>query len=213
MRHSLHYISILFFISFQTTYSQELDSAKNPGKGRLMVEPSVELIYRNFGKESFLRDAYQANPGYHLRMNARVGGYPGIGLYTLRQNASVVANGFLGGFFEDAKFIENGVFIYHTFYIHRRFMVSPEIGFGLFRVIHGESPSRFILNYNRVFGGLGLAYVLIKDKHGVYDVNLTLRGGYGGLNGREIVINQSDRSYVRRSTDLQTSLGIQISFH
>lgn len=98
MRHLLHYISILFFISFQTTYSQELDSAKNPGKGRLMVEPSVELIYRNFGKESFLRDAYQANPGYHLRMNARVGGYPGIGLYTLRQNASVVANGFLGDF-------------------------------------------------------------------------------------------------------------------
>lgn len=213
MRHLVCCLSALFFICFQTAYSQELDSAKNPGKGRIMVEPSVELKHRDFGKESFLGDVYRSELGYHLRMNARVGGYPGIGLYTTRQGASVVENTFLGGNFEEVRFKESGVFIYHTFYLHRRFMVSPEVGFGLFRVVHGESTSRFILNYDRFFGGLGLAYVLIKDKYGVYDVNLTLRGVHGGLNGREIIINQADRSYVRRSTDLQGSLGIQISFH
>ena len=213
MRHLFCGVSALFFTVLQSAFSQELDSAKNPGKGRLMVEPSVELMHRDFGKESFLGDVYQSELGYNLRMNARVGGYPGIGLYTTRQDASVVENTFLGGNFEEARFKESGVFIYHTFHLHSRFMVSPELGFGLFRVVHGESPSRFILNYDRFFGGLGLAYVLIKDKYGVYDVNLTLRGIHGGLNGREIVINQLDRSYVRRSTDLQGSLGVQISFH
>ena len=213
MRHLFCYVAALFFTVLQAAYSQELDSTRSPGKGRLMVEPSVELIYRNFGKETFLRDVYQSGLGYHLRLNARIGGFPGIGLYTIRQGASVVENTFLGGFFEDARFKESGIFIYHTFQLHRRFMVSPEIGFGLFRVIHGESPSRFILNYNCFFGGLGLAYVLIKDKYGVYDVNLTLRGRHVGMNGREIIINQLDRSYVRRSTDLLGSLGIQIRFH
>ena len=99
MRHLFCGVSALFFTVLQSAFSQELDSAKNPGKGRLMVEPSVELMHRDFGKESFLGDVYQSELGYHLRMNARVGGYPGIGLYTTRQDASVVENTFLGGNF------------------------------------------------------------------------------------------------------------------
>ena len=213
MRNLFGCFALLFCTVLQAAFSQELDSTKNPEKGKFIVESSVELIYRNFGKETFLGDVYHSDLGYHLRMNARVGGYPGIGLFTIRQGASVMENGFLGGFFEDARLKESGVFIFHTFQLHRRLAMSPEVGFGLFRVIHGVSPSRFILNYNRFFAGLGLAYVLIKDKDGVYDVNLTLRGGHGGLNGSEIVINESDKSYVSRSIDLQGSLGIQISFH
>lgn len=213
MKNIFCYVLALFLIAFQVAYSQELDSNKSPGKGRLMIEPTLELVNRDFGKGSFLGDAYQLGIGYNFRMNARIGGYPGIGLYTLNQSASVLENNFLGGIFEDARFKESGVLIYYTFHLHRRFMVSPELGFGLLQLIHGESPSRFILNYNRLFGGLGLSYVLIKDKNGVYDVSLIVRGGHGGLNGSEIIINQSDRSYVRRATDLQGSLGIQISFH
>ncbi len=212
MRNLFWCFALLFCTVLQVAFSQELDSTKKPEKGKFIVESSVELIYRDFGKQTFLGDVYQLDLGYHLRMNARVSGYPGIGLFTIRQGAAVMENGFLGGFFEDARLKESGVFIFHTFQLHRRLTVSPEVGFGLFRMIHGVSPSRFILNYNRFFGGLGLAYVLIKDKYGVYDVKLTLRGGHGGLNGHKIIINQSDRSYVRRSTDLQGGLGIQISF-
>ncbi len=155
MRHLFCYFSALFFTVLQAAYSQELDSTRSPGKGRLMVEPSVDLVYRNFGKETMLGDVYQSGLGYHLRMNARVDGYLGIGLYTIIQGASVQENVFLGGFFEDARFKESGVFIYHTFQLNRRLAVSPEIGFGLFRVIHGKSPPRFILNYNRFFWWIG----------------------------------------------------------
>jgi hypothetical protein len=41
-------------------------------------------------------------------------------------------------------------------------------------------------------------------------LNLFLDGGYGLLNGRDIIINEADRNYIRKSSEIQINLGFRM---
>lgn len=173
---------------------------------------SLELLNRNFEKNSFLGDAYQVSLGYRINFDFGVSGYPGLGFYASGNQAEVLDNQFLGGFFNEARFREGGLFVFYDLPLGNRWVVRPEIGFGNFRVIHGFSPSRFILNYSHFFGKASIQYHLVEISEN-FILSATLGAEYGFYNGRAIIINDQDRNYIRRSAGYQISSGLLLRIH
>jgi hypothetical protein len=206
------FLIVSFSLLAYTAVSQDLTPKKNKFWEKFSVEPSIEAQYRKFERNTFLGDTYALSLGYRMNLNLLVRGYPGIGFYSNGQSASIQDTIFLGGFFKNGSTSEFGSYIFYQFNLNKKIALSPELGVGQLRVIHGERPARFSLNYRHIFSGLGITYALVKEKFGVYDMNLIVKVGYGALNGKSIVINPSDQNYVRQSTDFQGGLGIQFAF-
>jgi hypothetical protein len=205
-----------FIVSFSVLASpaltQELSPKQNKFWDRFSVEPSIEVQYRKFERNTFLGDTYALALGYRMNLNLIVRGYPGIGFYSDGQNASIEDTFFMGGFFKKASTSGFGSYIFYKFNLNKKIALSPEFGVGQLRLIQGERPAKFFLNYRHVVSGLGITYSIVKEKFGIYDMNLIVKVGYGTLNGKNIVINPSDQNYVRRSTDFHGGLGIQFAF-
>lgn len=212
MRKVFFFFTVSFVLLAYPAVTQELTPKKNKFWDKFSVEPSVEAQYRKFERNTFLGDTYALGLGYRMNLNLMVRGYPGIGFYSNGLNASIEDTIFLGGFFKKASTSEFGSYVFYKFNLNKKIALSPELGVGQLRVIHGERPARFFLNYRHVFSGLGITYSLVREKYGIFDMNLIVKVGYGTLNGKDIVINPSDQNYVKRSTDFQSGLGIQFAF-
>lgn len=212
MRKSVFSLVFLFFASLGTSFSQETKVTSKLEKGKFFTDVGIEMRGRNFQSGTFLGDAYQLFLGYRLSVDFGIAGYPGIGFYGGGQGANVLENQFLGGFFEEAKVRDSGVFIFHLIPVGDKLVIRPELGFGGLRMIHGLSPSRFILNYTHIFGKLGIEYPLVNISDN-FTLNFTLGTSYGRFNGNEIVINDQDRNYIQRSTDFQIYSGILLRIH
>jgi hypothetical protein len=145
-------------------------------------------------------------------MDFEFSGYPGIGLYFGTQGSSIKPNRFLGGFFKEVRMPETGIYLFHQVPVFENLTLRGELGYGQLQVIHGLSPSRFILDYSNFHGGLAFNYNLAKEINGVFDLNLIVGGNYGFLLGNDIVINAADRNYVQRATAIQGIFGIRILY-
>lgn len=211
IRRTLVVVLLLLWVSF-SAFSQELKKEGGIPKGQFTFSPGATLVYRTFEKGSFLGDTYSMGLGFRLKMDFEFSGYPGIGVYFGTQKASIQDNSFLGGFFREVRMPETGVFIHHQVPISEKLALRGELGYGKLQVIHGLSPSRFILNYANFSGGIVANYTLAKEVRGVFDLKLIFGGNYGFLNGNKIVINAGDRTYVQRSTAVQGIFGIQIGY-
>lgn len=203
---------ILFVWTSAVCFSQNSKVSNALDKGKFYTDFGMEIRGRNFEQDTFLGDAYQTSLGFRMTLNLGIVGYPGLGWYGGGQGATVLENQFLGGFFDQARLRDGGIFVYHSFPVGTRFVIRPELGFGGFRVIHGVSPSRFILNYTHFFARLGAEYPLLEISK---DLRLSLSVGasYGIYTGKNIIINKEDRSYIQRSSDFQISSGILIKIH
>lgn len=210
-RRSLVVVLLLLWFTFPA-FSQEMKKEGGIPKGQFTFAPGVELVYRAFEKGSFLGYTYGMGLGYRLKMDFEFSGYPGIGVYFGTQRASIQANSFLGGFFKEVRMPETGVYFYHQFLISEKLALRGELGYGQLQVIHGLSPSRFILDYANFSGGLVANYTVAKEVLGIFDLNLVFGGNYGFLNGNKIVINDLDRTYVQRATATQGVFGIKVKY-
>lgn len=211
IRRSLLAILLLFWLVLPG-FSQEMKEESRLPKGRFTFAPGAELLYRSYEKGSFLGETYGMGLGFRLKMDFEFSGYPGIGVYFGTQKASIQANPFLGGFFKEVRMPETGVYIYQQFSISEKLALRGELGYGQLQVIHGLSPSRFILDYSNFHGGLAFNYNLAKEVNGIFDVNLIFGGNYSFLLGNDIVINAADRNYVQRATAIQGIFGIRILY-
>lgn len=205
-------IVFLVFSTLGTCFSQEIKPTNSLEKGKFFADFGIEMRGRNFESGTFLGDAYQLSLGYRFSVDFGISGYPGLGFYGGGQGANVLENQFLGGFFEESRVRDSGIFVFHLIPVGNRFVIRPELGFGSFRMVHGISPSRFILNYSHFFGKLGVQYPIV-DISENFRLNLTLGTSYGRYNGNEIVINDQDRNYIQRSSDFQIYSGILILIH
>ncbi|MDG1279334.1 MAG: hypothetical protein P8O16_18800 [Algoriphagus sp.] len=213
MRPPYLWFVFLFCGIIQSTFAQDQIAVKEKKSEGFKVEPSLEFVYRDFQNQTFLGDVYQMDLGYRLKLNFRYSNYPGIGIYVGGQGANVKENRFLAGFFKEARFRDHGILIYHKFPVGKKIAIMPDFGVGWMQVIHGNNPSKYVLNYNSYSGGLGFTYKVFGGEPGLIEGHLILRAGYGGLRGKDIIINPSDRSYVRESSELSGSVGFQITLH
>lgn len=211
IRRSLVVVLFLLWASFPT-FSQEKKKEDGLPKGQFTLAPGAELLHRSYEEGSFLGDTYGLGLGYRLKLDFEFSGYPGIGLYFGTQGASIKSNRFLGGFFNEVRMPETGVYLYHQVSIFENLALRGELGFGQLQVIHGMSPSRFILDYTNFSGGLVANYRLAKEVLGVFDLHLIFGGHYGFLNGNKIVINSLDRPYVQHSTSIQGIFGVRVRY-
>jgi len=211
IRRSLVVVLILLWASF-STFSQEMKKEGGIPKGQFTFAPGAELMYRSYEKGSFLGDTYAMGPGFRLKVDFEFSGYPGIGLYFGTQGSSIQPNRFLGGFFKEVRMPETGIYLFHQVPVFEDLSLRGELCYGQLQVIHGLSPSRFILDYAHFSGGLVANYTLAKEVLGVFDLNLVFGGNYGFLNGNKIVINDLDRTYVQRSTAVQGVFGIKVRY-
>jgi hypothetical protein len=212
MKKLIFLIPVLSFLSLSICHSQEEKEWQKFEKDIFFSDFSVELLGRNFKEGTFLGDAYQISLGYRINFDLGVSGYPGIGFYTSGNSADVLGNQFLGGFFTEARLREGGIFIFYDIPFGDRLVIRPELGFGNFRVIHGFSPARFILNYSHFFGKANVQYHLAKISEDII-LSATLGAEYGFYNGRSIIINEQDRNYIRRSSGYQISTGLLLKIH
>lgn len=208
--------SLFIFLLFWAVlpgFSQELKEEEDRlPKGQFTFAPGAALGYRSFEKGSFLGDTYAVGLSYRLTVEVEFHGYPGIGIYFDKQAASMLDNRFLGGFFREVRMPETGVYLYHQVPVVKNLDLRGELGYGELQVIHGLSPSRFILDYSNFHGGLAFNYNLAKEVNGVFDLNLIFGGNYSFLLGNDIVINAADRNYVQRATAIQGIFGIRILY-
>ena len=211
IRRSLVVVLILLWTSF-SSFSQDMKKEGRIPKGQFTFAPGAELLYRSYEKGSFLGDTYGMGLGFRLKMDFEFSGYPGIGLYFGTQKASIQTNPFLGGFFKEVRMPETGIYIYHQVPISEKLALRGELGYGQQQVIHGLSPSRFILDYAHFSGGLVANYTVAKEVLGIFDLNLVFGGNYGFLNGNKIVINDLDRTYVQRATAVQGIFGVRVRY-
>ena len=211
IRRSLVVVLILLWTSF-SSFSQDMKKEGRIPKGQFTFAPGAELLYRSYEKGSFLGDTYGMGLGFRLKMDFEFSGYPGIGLYFGTQKASIQTNPFLGGFFKEVRMPETGIYIYHQVPISEKLALRGELGYGQQQVIHGLSPSRFILDYGHFSGGLVANYTVAKEVLGIFDLNLVFGGNYGFLNGNKIVINDLDRTYVQRATAVQGIFGVRVRY-
>ena len=211
IRRSLVVVLLLLWCTFPA-FSQEMKKEGRIPKGQFTFAPGAELLYRSYEKGSFLGDTYTMGLGYRLKMDFEFSGYPGIGLYFGTQGASIQPNRFLGGFFKEVRMPETGIYLFHQVPVFENLSLRGELGYGQLQVIHGLSPSRFILDYSNFHGGLAFNYNLAKEVNGVFDLNLIVGGNYGFLLGNDIVINAADRNYVQRATAIQGIFGIRILY-
>lgn len=207
-------VGLVFFVFLtgERAFSQEFIPINRLEKGKFFTDFSVAGQGRNFERGTFLGDAYRMSMGYRVAINIGISGYPGMGWYGGGQSATILENQFLGGFFDKARIRDGGIFIFHSIPVGKRFVIQPELGFGILRVIQGISPSRFILNYEHYFGKAGFQYPVIEISPD-FILSLTLGASYGIYNGKNIVINDQDRNYIRRSSDFQIHSGILIKIH
>jgi hypothetical protein len=205
-------VPTFIFLGLSVCYSQEGKQWKKFDKDIFFSDFSVDLLGRNFKQGNFLGDAYQVNLGYRINFDFGVSGYPGLGFYASGNSAEVLENQFLGGFFNEARFREGGLFVFYDLALGDRWVVRPELGFVNFRVIHGFSPARFILNYSHFFGKANVQYRLAKISED-FILSVTIGAEYGLYNGRSIVINDQDRNYIRRSSGYQISTGLLLRIY
>jgi len=210
-RRSLVVLLLLLWTSFPA-FSQEMKKEGGIPKGQFTFAPGVELLYRSYAKGSFLGDTYAMGPGFRLKVDFEFFGYPGIGLYFGTQGSSIQPNRFLGGFFKEVRMPETGMYLYHQIPVFHNLALRGELGYGQLQVIHGLSPSRFILDYAHFSGGLIANYTVAKEVLGVFDLNLVFGGNYGFLNGNKIVINDLDRTYMQRATAVQGIFGVRVRY-
>jgi hypothetical protein len=210
-RRSLVVLLLLLWTSF-LAFSQEMKKEGEIPKGQFTFAPGVELLYRSYAKGSFLGDTYAMGPGFRLKVDFEFSGYPGIGLYFGTQGSSIQPNRFLGGFFKEVRMPETGMYLYHQIPVFHNLALRGELGYGQLQVIHGLSPSRFILDYAHFSGGLIANYTVAKEVLGVFDLNLVFGGNYGFLNGNKIVINELDRTYMQRATAVQGIFGVRVRY-
>jgi hypothetical protein len=203
---------LIFLLSLGDCFSQNAKPNYPLKKGEFFFDFGLELQGRDFAEGTFLGDTYQVSLGYRMTMNMGLAGYPGLGWYVGRNNARVFEDRFLGGYFSDAILGDGGVFIFHSIPLGRKFVIRPELGFGNFRVIHGVSPSRFILNYSHFFGRLGFQYPIVEISEN-FSLSLSLGASYSLYNGRGIVINPEDQSYIQRSNGFQVATGLFLKIH
>lgn len=204
---------ILLLLCFVSNgFSQEIKEEGRLPKGQFTFAPGAALGYRAFEKGSFLGDTYSVGLSYRLNIDFGFHGYPGIGIYFEKQAASMLDNRFLGGFFSEVRMPETGVYLYHQVTVVKNLALRGELGYGQLQLIHGLSPSRFILDYSNFHGGLAFNYSLAKEVNGVFDLNLIFGGNYSFLLGNDIVINAADRNYVQRATAIQGIFGIRILY-
>jgi len=213
MRPSYLWLAFLCLGTIQSAFAQDQIATKEEKSEGFKAEPSLEFLYRDFQNEKFLGEVYQLGLGYRLKLNFRYSNFPGLGIYVGGQGANIRGNRFLAGFFEDARFRDHGILIYHKFHIGEKLAIMPDFGLGWMQVIHGFNPSKYILNYNSYSGGLGFTYKVFGREDGIIEGHLILRAGYAGLRGKKIVINPTDRAYVRKSSELLGSIGFQIELH
>jgi hypothetical protein len=211
IRRSLFAVLLLLWVYFPA-FSQDMKKEERLPKGQFTFSPGAGLVYRTFEKGTFLGDTYGMGLGFRLKMDFEFRGYPGIGVYFGTQKASIQSNPFLGGFFKEVRMPETGMYLYHQVPISEKLALRGELGYGKLQVIHGLSPSRFILNYANFSGGIVANYTLAKEVRGVFDLKLIFGGNYSFLNGNKIVINSLDRTYVQRATAVQGIFGIQIGY-
>ena len=211
IRKNLVIVLLLLWTSF-SAFSQEMKKEGGIPKGQFTFAPGAELLYRSYEKGSFLGDTYEMGLGFRLKVDFEFSGYPGIGVYFGTQKASIQANPFLGGFFKEVRMPESGIYLFHQVPVFENLSLRGELGYGQLQVIHGLSPSRFILDYAKFSGGLVANYTLAKEVFGVFDLNLIFGGNYGFLSGNKIVINALDRTYVQRATAVQGVFGIKVRY-
>ena len=211
IRRSLVVVLILLWVSF-SAFSQDIKKEGGPTKGQFAFAPGAELLYRSYEKGSFLGDTYAMGIGFRLKVDFEFSGYPGIGLYFGTQGSSIQPNRFLGGFFKEVRMPETGMYLYHQIPVFHNLALRGELGYGQLQVIHGLSPSRFILDYAHFSGGLIANYTVAKEVLGVFDLNLVFGGNYGFLNGNKIVINDLDRTYMQRATAVQGIFGVRVRY-
>lgn len=204
-------ILLLFWVVLPG-FSQKIKEEPRLPKGQFTFAPGAALGYRSFEKGTFLGDTYAVGLSYRLNIEVEFHGYPGIGIYFDKQAASMLDNRFLGGFFTEVRMPETGVYLYHQVPLVKNLDLRGELGYGELQVIHGLSPSRFILDYSNFHGGLAFHYNLAKEVNGVFDLNLIFGGNYSFLLGNDIVINAADRNYVQRATAIQGIFGIRILY-
>lgn len=203
---------ILIFLSLGVCHSQEGKQWEKFEKDIIFSDLSVELLGRNFNEGTFLGDAYQISLGYRINFDLGVSGYPGLGFFASGNNADVLENQFLGGVFTEARLREGGVFLFYDIPVGDRLVIRPELGFGTLRVIHGFSPSHFILNYSHIFGKFNLQYPLAKiSENFILSANLGVE--YGHYNGKSIIINDQDRTYIKFASGYQISTGLLLKIH
>lgn len=207
IRRSLLAILLLFW-AVLPGFSQKVKEEPRLPKGQFTFAPGAALGYRSFEKGTFLGDTYAVGLSYRLNIDVEFHGYSGVGIYFDKQAASMLDNRFLGGFFTEVRMPETGVYLYHQVPVVKNLDLRGELGYGELQVIHGLSPSRFILDYANFHGGLAFHYSLAKEVNGVFDLNLIFGGNYSFLLGNDIVINAADRNYVQRATAIQGIFGI-----
>lgn len=205
-------VPILIFLSLGVCHSQEVKKWEKFEKDVFFSDFSIEFLGRNLNEGTFLGDAYKNSLGYRINFDLGVSGYPGIGFYASGNNANILQNQFLGGFFKEARLREGGVFIFYDIPFGDRLVIRPELGFGNFRVIHGFSPNRFILNYSHFFGKVNLQYPLAKISEN-FILSAILGAEYGFYNGKIIVINDQDRNYIQQASGYQISTGLILRIH
>ncbi|WP_026952738.1 hypothetical protein [Algoriphagus mannitolivorans] len=193
--------------------AQEKGMVQNERSHGFVFEPSLEFQFRNLKKGTYLGDTYQLGLGYSVSLGLRYDKFPGIALVVGGQGASLQENRFLGNFFEQARLRERGVLVYHQFKVTQRLSFLTDFGLGWMTLNHGYGLSRFALNFNVLQGSGGFSYRIFENERGKLPVNLFIKIRYGGLNGREIVINPTDRNYVQGSTQILGSIGCQVQLH
>ena len=162
--------------------------------------------------DNFLANDYSVFPGVQFTLKARYNNLPGIGGIFSGNITRINDSRFLADFFENSRFQETGLFIYHTIPISEKISVEPRIGYGNFVAVNIDNTQKFRLNYDRIFGQVNVSYFLMKS--GDYgECNLIGGFAYGILNGHRININQDDRNYVQKSSVLAFNLGIELVFH
>ena len=206
------FAALLLFWAVLPGLSQEVKEEERLPKGQFTFAPGAALGYRAFEKGTFLGDTYAVGLSYRLTLDFGFQGYPGVGLYFDKQEARIQNNRFLGGFFTEVRMPETGIYLYHQVPLVKNLDLRGELGYGELQVIHGLSPSRFILDYSNFHGGLAFNYNLAKEVNGVFDLNLIVGGNYSFLLGNDIVINAADRNYVQRATAIQGIFGIRILY-
>lgn len=211
IRRFLLAVLLLFWVVLPG-FSQKIKEEPRLPKGQFTFAPGAAMGYRSFEKGTFLGDTYAVGLSYRLNIEVEFHGYPGVGIYFDKQAASILDNRFLGGFFTEVRMPETGVYLYHQVPVVKNLDLRGELGYGELQVIHGLSPSRFILDYSNFHGGLAFNYNLAKEVNGVFDLNLIFGGNYSFLQGNDIVINAADRNYVQRATAIQGIFGIRILY-
>ena len=146
---------LLLFWVVLPGFSQKIKEEPRLPKGQFTFAPGAAMGYRSFEKGTFLGDTYAVGLSYRLTVEVEFHGYPGIGIYFDKQAASMLDNRFLGGFFTEVRMPETGVYLYHQVPLVKNLDLRGELGYGELQVIHGLSPSRFILDYSNFHGGSG----------------------------------------------------------